>query len=263
MSVARRLLLAGILGVAWPTTAAADPCRDPHGAVRAPILLGAGPAGFAGFAPTCVEHRLGVDGRATLDGSTVRETTGVLSGTYRVSERGFLAGSFDFVRTADGQPTRFGPPVLGGHFVVARGADTQLTMFMRVLFPLEAGSDHLTRVGTESGLSLLHVPTARLALHGTVSMPVLWTFVGEQGTGLVRPRVTVDGELSLFEHLTVLAGLEVRAVNAPTRLDAVVARGALRFPLGANAELHVEAAAPFAGEGGKDRQVALGGAARF
>jgi len=265
VSVPRILLglLAGAVGVAWAVAAAADPCRDPYGAVRAPILLGGGPAGFAGSAPACGEQRLGVDARATVDGTAVRETTGVLTGTYQVSERGFLAGSFDFLRAEEAQPKRVGPPVLGGHFVVTRTAEAQLTMFMRVLFPLEAGADHRTRIGTESGLSLLYAPTARLALHGTASMPVLWTFVGEQGTGLVRPRLTVDGELSLFAHLTVLAGLEVRGVNAPTRLDALVARAALRFPLGAHAALHVEAAAPFAGEGSKDRQVALGAAARF
>lgn len=266
-----------VLGLACVRLAAADPCRDPYGQVRSPITLGPGSSGFAAAVPACGETRLAVDGRGALtiaadapDFYGLVQATSTLSGTYRVSERGFLMGGMDVVRwdyavnaTVTASQTTVGPPVLGGAIVAARSERTQLSMFMRTLFPLETGLQHGGRVGTESGLALLQVLTARIALHGTASLPVLWAYVGERGVGFVRPRLTVDGEFSLFSHWTVLAGLEIRAVNAPSRLDALVARGALRFPFGRHVELHLDAAVPFAGSARTDLQLGLGGAARF
>ncbi len=252
----RRLVLLLIAGVA---------AAQEGGLAEGPLTVGLGEAdlGTGHRARPCSEVSLAARGGAVIDGADFYGSIAadaLLSGSWAVSRRAELFGTFEFVRwqfvqnaTLKGTALGLGQLTLGGSWVAFERGRFVLTPYLRALLPTATDAPHSHTVGGELG--------AAAALRASPH----WQFHGYLGGDLTAGLSAAPADLRA--GLIVDAGLQYSPRNwfglavdligrfgQRAAVDTVAPTVALRFRLWRSLGAELNALVPIVGA---DRHLAV------
>jgi hypothetical protein len=230
-------------------------CGAPTDANGGPLPGGTDAADFGAIPETCPGTELTLRLRTTvLVASSMPDYYGALAlgSTVRLRQRlGGPTGRTWLTVAADALTYRyvvnavvrshdvsFGPPTLGLHRTLAEGERTAVSVYGRMLLPLDTARSSGVRLGFELGATARRLlgPRARGGIQGGVALLGPLDVVAGQTHAALQPAGLVEGWFAPQPRFAVFAGAEARAEITPdpaflTLAPRVAARVSLRHTL--------------------------------
>ena len=225
---------------------AAEVCPRGNDPVTGPLAGGTGPADFGAVPEACgatdasLRLRAGLTVASTMPdyyGSFIGAAT--LRGRYQVGERStvsFAADAFNYRYINNGglasSPVSAGPATAGFHQMFLVGAESAMSLYARVLLPLDSARQNGVATGLELGTSLRVPAGARWVINGGVALTAPAEITGGQTRLRFEPAALTEAWLRLGPGLALCGGAHVLLKVAPAfDLITVVPRLGARFAL--------------------------------
>lgn len=225
---------------------AAEVCPRGNDTAAGPLAGGTGPADFGAVPEACgatdasLRLRMGLLVASTMPdyyGSFIGATT--LRGRYQLGERStfsFAADAFNYRYVNNGglasQGVSAGPATAAFHQMFVVGAETAVSLYARVLLPLDSARQNGLATGLELGSSVRIPAGARWVIDGGVALTAPGSIVGGQTHVRLEPAALAEAWLRLRPAVALCGGAHVRLAVAPAfDLITVVPRLGARFAL--------------------------------
>jgi hypothetical protein len=225
---------------------AADVCPRGNEPAAGPLAGGIGPADFGAVPEACGATDASLRLRTELvDASTMPDYYGrfigaaTLRGRYQLGERStfsFAADAFNYRYINDGglasHGVSAGPATAAFHQMFVLGAETAMSLYARLLLPLDSARQGGVATGLELGSSLRIPAGARWVIDGGVALTAPAGIVGGQTHVRFEPAALAEAWLRLRPGLALCGGAHVRLAVAPEfYLATAVPRLGARFAL--------------------------------
>ncbi len=190
---------------------AAEVCPSGNDPAAGPLAGGIGPADFGAVPEACgatdasLRLRAGLTVASTMPdyyGSFIGAAT--LRGRYQLSERStfsFAADAFNYRYIDNGglasQVVSAGPATAAFHQMFAVGAETAMSLYARVLLPLDSARQNGVATGLELGSSLRMPAGARWVIDGGVALTAPAEITGGQTNLRFEPAALAEAWLRL------------------------------------------------------------------
>jgi len=225
---------------------AADVCPRGNDPTAGPLAGGIGPADFGAVPEACGATDASLRLRAgLLVASTMPDYYGsflgaaTLRGRYQLGPRStfsFAADAFNYRYINGGglasHTVSAGPATAAFHQMFVVGAETAMSLYGRVLLPLDSARQNSVATGLELGSSLRIPAGARWVIDGGVVLTAPAEIVGGQIRARLEPAALAEAWLRLRPGVALCGGAHVRLTVAPAfDLFTVVPRLGARFAL--------------------------------
>ena len=225
---------------------AAEICPRGNEPATGPLAGGIGPADFGAVPEACgatdasLRLRAGLTVASSMPdyyGSFLGAAT--LRGRYQLGERStfsFAADVFNYRYVNTGglasQPVSAGPATAAFHQMFVVGAETAMSLYARVLLPLDSARQNGVATGLELGSSLRIPAGARWVIDGGVALTAPAEITGGQTHVRFEPAALAEAWLRLRPGLALCGGAHVLLKVAPAfDLLTLVPRLGARFAL--------------------------------